>query len=224
MVVAQGDLVVRCAKSRCHARRELALATLVPTSASTQTRRYGPPVVASIAGPGKVDASAAGGVAITIHGDNFGADDTSLGAVASADGFGPERFIARKLQMPVEPHRSIACFTSGGAVGAQSSGPSPSTARLRQTPTTSVAHQKYGELRIGVEEDLPTAGGSSVTLVGANFGVRDDRIDSVTFGPTGRAYCDGLRHRRARRPALVCKTPAGVGRELRWRVRIGGQG
>ena len=59
--------------------------------------------------------------------------------------------------------------------------------------------------------------------MGANFGVREDRIDSVTFGPTGNELTATGCVIAEPDVRLVCKTPAGVGRQMRWRVRIGGQ-
>ena len=170
---------------------------------------YGQPIITRFEGPGRRDATTHGGDRITIVGVNFGPDESLLDAVECADEARGSWFAARECYVHA-PHTRIVCLTPAGPVGARLTWRLRIAGKHSTTPSTSSAQPSIASVRLDGDAPIATtAGGDVLRVVGAEFGVRDDRITSVSIGPTGtECVRRGASRRGARASARPFYVPA----------------
>ena len=205
---------------------------------------YGQPVLHAITdAAGKhVSQPTGGGMKVILNGRNFG--PASLSAEAyEAYGMSQPAYMSPKGRLGdvtygecdkrgncrnytaadcniTAAHTQIACWSVAG-VGSQQAWVVDVAGQKSTNPTTDYEPPTIYAIR---GEPSDTLGGTPVTISGANFGLTaDQRPGAVTYGLTGTEYvATGCVVTRAH-AELVCKTSAGWGTDLMWRVSIGGQ-
>ena len=187
-----------------------------------------------------------GGESVTLHGSNFGPALLAHPLLAPADRTVPmvvadyfsstlnTQFNTSNCEVVVA-YTTMRCFSVPGfGAGYQwrvhIGGFLPyKPGVIVQTSNYSANTTRYASPNVasftGPGHDLAsTVGGQLVTVEGSQFGtVAANRIDSVTYGPTGEEYaatnCDVVQDHSV----IQCTTVAGVGGDLRWVVNIAGQ-
>ena len=87
-----------------------------PSKVSDANSSYAPPLIVRFEGEGAAGASTRGGEEVTIIGDNFGVDSTTVDAVRYGDLGVPEFDVTPNCSV-IEPHTRIRCATIEGAGG-----------------------------------------------------------------------------------------------------------
>ncbi|HEX6974510.1 MAG TPA: IPT/TIG domain-containing protein, partial [Vicinamibacterales bacterium] len=162
---------------------------------ASQSFNYLPP---SITGAGPLSGPTTGGYALTIQGQNFG---TSGSAFVGSAGCAPTSWT----------HGQIVCTVQAGVgtglqIRVTVSGQSGAGPAFNYSPPTVASI---------TPASAPTSGGSTITIVGTNFG------SSGASAKIGGANCGGATN--VGHTALVCTLPAGEGTNLPVVVTAGGQ-
>jgi hypothetical protein len=195
---------------------------------------YGAPVITDITGPGAQDADTAGGQTVYIAGANFG-PLTPTGLVRASYGvIGGNMYEASGCFVQTA-HTVIECTTVPG-VGKPLFWTVTVDGQNSTVPTTTYARPEIHNISSGTSassdswdiEAADTSGGQLVVISGAYFGALGNTdIDAVTYGTEGRTYsaqgCTVVANSPSTESVMFCTTAPGVGRDLRFIVKVGGQ-
>jgi len=222
------------------------------SNASTEMTHYRAPDVSRVFGTGAIASPTSGGSTILIEGDNLGpltlprgfAGDELLPVDWAAYGR-PQLHAGGRLPPPPEAavpgesplagwirasgctvitaHTLVKCVTGEGAgaslalqlsVGGQRSEVRPSAVSYGPPFVTLTSGEASPAAR--------TSGGQTVVLHGANMGRDATTLDVVSYGPTGAEFeAIGCVVQEPHR-SLMCTTPEGAGKDLRFRVVVAG--
>jgi hypothetical protein len=189
---------------------------------------YAPPVVISFSGPGASSANTTGGEVVVIQGRNFGpsgsANIDSVRYGRSSDS--AKDWLTGRACTVIESHFRIQCFTEAGG-GSSLRWNVTISGQNSTSPTTFYDIPSIISITNGDSNSITTAstnGNEKIILKGTNFGPLGKRlIDEITFGPQGNQYklkeCSVTWLSRE----IVCSTPPGIGKDLRFIVNIAGQ-
>jgi hypothetical protein len=197
---------------------------------------YEPPSVERVFGPGSVKANTDGGQVVYIDGDNFGPTCVpSGGACVLANG---NEVVLRAFYGTAEPydfeatscsvtqaHSQISCVTAEGT-GLDHAW---KISVEEQWSPNFYANTSYARPVVSLFEgtgarDSPTAGTQEVYIYGRQFGSSAlQRIDSVTYGPTGFEYVAENCTIATDHTAIMCHNVPGAGKDHHWIVTIDGQ-
>ncbi|KAH8092803.1 calcium ion binding protein [Aureococcus anophagefferens] len=175
----------------------------------------------------------AGGEKIVVHGGNFGADDSKIDAVT----FGPSGYEYQTCDVDgaygapgcgcvvALDHEALECNTTA-AVGMNHQWKVIIDGQHSTTPSTKTQPPSVDAIVIVGNESVAAVaavgGGEVVRILGANFGAEQDKVEGVSYGPSGAEYAarnctllgDG---------ALECLTSPGIGEELSFTVVVADQ-
>jgi hypothetical protein len=183
---------------------------------------YAPPVVTRYDDVGSSDANTKGNETVVIEGLNFGPDSSMITRVTYGLDSASAEFLATNCFLE-KAHEKIRCRTAEGA-GAGLKWIVWVDGQQSRSPTTDY-HEPVIESIQGVgSSDAYSDGGQVVDIFGQYFGPSPPRsyLEDVTYGRTGHEFvadsCEVKSHTH-----VQCKTVAGTGRGLRWRMSVRGQ-
>jgi hypothetical protein len=183
---------------------------------------YAAPIVSFYSGNGSTDAVTPGGQEVFVHGFNFG--PAALGNTINATyGMNGTELVAQDCEIVVD-HEKLRCMTQDGA-GAGHTWLVTVDGQMSTTPTTDYGEPAVFNITGPGSVEGSVYGGEEVLIHGENFGPPERQgayLERVSYGPTGYEYtavgCEVVSHY-----LLRCTTAPGVGRNLRWVVRVEGQ-
>ena len=153
------------------------------SSISSASLSYGSPVITDFSGPASNGASTLGGQTITIEGLNFGANSGDVDDVWCRDGVDDTLFKADNCTVAI-PHRQLHCRTPQGPASSRLDWQVVVDGMASTAPYTSSASPTISAVSLVDGSSASTSGGDRFLVSGSEFGVRDDRIASVTLvGP-----------------------------------------
>lgn len=227
-VVTQAHTVVRCTTVPGYG-TDLAWELTVGGQTSTPSwakTSYLQPVIDSVSGPGSFRANTDGGQVVLIAGSQFGprysSDDYSHISVT----YGPtgDEYTAASCRVSAA-HSQLECLTVPGTgkdhswrvwIGDQES--ALFDAMTSYSPPIVAYYLGAGS------SDADTKGGETVTVMGANFGNDDDKIDRVRYAaPNGTVFDASDCEIVVEHTTIVCTTVPGAGENLHWVVTVDGQ-
>ncbi|GMH57924.1 hypothetical protein TrST_g5907 [Triparma strigata] len=174
--------------------------------------------------PVRIGGYTSGKEKVVIHGDNFGLSSSMKLDLVTYGPKGSEYVPCSVADAScnctvVEDHTKILCFTTEGT------GKGHNWIVKIDGQTSIVSTTQYNPPEIYSIEGMVDAspnGGESIVVKGLDFGHTQDKLEYVTYGPSGTEYsasgCILSSHTEIR-----CTTSEGVGRNLRWLVSVDGQ-
>jgi hypothetical protein len=205
---------------------------------SNFTISYSPPTISFLHGPGSSKANTEGGQVVLLEGQNFGpvcAPD-SIGTGCATNDRRVTRL--RVFYGKEEPYafEATSCAVTGAhnqisCVTAEGTGFDHSWKAVVQGQESDhfQANSSYARPIVSLFEgpgslDSPTEGLEKVYIHGSGFGsTARQRIDSVTYGPSGVEYNAGNCEVVTSHAMLLCWNVAGAGKGHHWTVVIDGQ-
>ena len=183
---------------------------------------YAAPVVIFYTGPGSENANTLGGEAVFVQGQNLGpaggffVDSVTYGPVT-----GTEFTLDESLCSVTTEHVLLECQTVPGA-GRELQWVVTIDRQRSIFPTTYYAPPEITSFSGDYVDDAQTWGGQWIFIHGQNFATTEF-LERVTYGPFGQLY-------EATNCTVVeasieirCLTAPGIGKRLRWVVRVKGQ-
>eukprot|EP01042_Synura_sphagnicola_P003170 gene3170-3910_t len=198
---------------------------------SSESTSYAPPVILSLTGGGSSSATSEGGQVVYVNGLNFGPSYRYIRFVRYVDSYSDSVYdVTGRCNMSVSQVQ-LTCVTLPGAganllwevnvYGQTSSLPVSSYSLPVISSVTAVTSQDD----YNVLPSLSVDGGDNIIIFGTGFGPPSRSsvfVNSVTYGPTGTEYravnCSVVSSSR-----ISCRSGAGVGASLYWKVSIDGQ-
>jgi hypothetical protein len=164
---------------------------------------------------------------IIIHGENFGLiEHNAIDRIS----YGPNGVEYHPCLGPhhehcscdvVVDHTEIRCNTTEGS-GKQHRWIIKIDGQNSTVSTTSYDRPSVESITGQGAEDALADGGQRVTITGKNFGPNQEKLQRVSYGPSGQEYtaanCERLSHY-----VIECDTSPGLGGDLKWLVQVDGQ-
>lgn len=183
---------------------------------------YAPPSISSRTGGTSMATS--GGATVTFHGSNMGPVGTTV--TATYGGSDGTKYSTTCTVPAANPHTRVEC-TSVAGIGSNlgwivsvAGQPTDVTTGSRRTSYTAPSISSLSGTSLSA---LPTAGGTTVTIEGNNFGPSSEDIPSVSYGSESATYEASDCVMTVEHTTLECDTIVGTGASHEWRVVVGGQ-
>ncbi|GMH66617.1 hypothetical protein TL16_g04474 [Triparma laevis f. inornata] len=174
--------------------------------------------------PARIGGYTNGKEKVIIHGDNFGESTSGKLDLVSYGPRGAE-YVPCSIKdancncTVIEDHTKVLCYTTEGT------GKGHNWIVQIDGQTSTVSTTQYSPPEIYSIEGMVDAdpNGDQVVLVkGRDFGHSQDKLEYITYGPSGTEYsasgCTLTSHTE-----IQCKTSEGIGKDLRWLVAVDSQ-